>query len=240
MAQTHAQQRSFSERLNTWVQTAGILIAATWGVYTFVYKEIVLPKSAVNITLSLQLKKIETGASSDDLIPVQASITATNPSSREIFLLPSAWVASGGVVKPAVNDETAFTDSIRDTLNAQESLFSVQRHAKLLKSSFVAAGHLFDDTSLRPGETATRTLIFHVPKHDYDIIYFSAWMPNARDITDLRLEWILDKPEPRTNVYRLGKHGERIPLPMDKEGVPLDKELDFQMAEAQTEISLRP
>src|SRR5690349_16115704 len=46
MAQTHIQKRTFAEQLNTWMQIAGILIAAVWGVYTFVFKEITTPKAA--------------------------------------------------------------------------------------------------------------------------------------------------------------------------------------------------
>lgn len=40
------------------VQTTAIVLAGVWALYTFVYKEILLPKSApVNVSIDLQLKK---------------------------------------------------------------------------------------------------------------------------------------------------------------------------------------
>src|SRR5713226_5577170 len=94
-----AANRSLGQEINSWVQTIGIVIAATWGAWTFVYKEIVVPKSApVNVTVDLELKKIganQPGATKAKLIPVELRVSAKNPSSREIYLLPSVWMASG-------------------------------------------------------------------------------------------------------------------------------------------------
>lgn len=235
-------KRSFAEKVNTWFQTGGILIAAIWGVYTFYFTQIKVPKSAlVNISLNLQLKKLDTGATQqDDLTPVEVKISATNPSPREIFLLPSAWVAWGGCITPVVDNEVAFTSAVEAALKDPTNLISQQRHAKVENTSMVAAGHLFDYTSLRPGETTARTIVFYLSKHDYDEIYFSAHMPSAPDIKGLQLEWTLEDSGPISKVFRIGKQGERIPLPLDKDGVPLDKGLDLQTSTAHAEISLRP
>ena len=67
------------------------------GCWTFIFKEIEVPKSApVNISLNLQLKKIETPQNNEVLSAIEMKISATNPSTREIYLLPNAWVAYGG------------------------------------------------------------------------------------------------------------------------------------------------
>jgi hypothetical protein len=85
---------SFSKELNTWVQTVGILIAAVWGVYTFIFKEIWIPESApVNVTVDLQLNKLGVSNSTDksgskQLMAVQMKLSAAN-SNR----LPNALVS---------------------------------------------------------------------------------------------------------------------------------------------------
>src|SRR5437763_12580581 len=122
MSERRPNPRSFEERLNTWVQILGILIAAGWGIWTFIYKEIKVPKSApVNISLNLQLKKVETNPSRQGLTAVEMKISATNPSSREIYLLPNAWVAYGGHINsenPAADQfETAANKTLKDTQN---------------------------------------------------------------------------------------------------------------------------
>ena len=101
-----SSERTIGQEVNTWVQTFGILVAAAWGVYTFIYKEIVLPKSApVNISVNLELKTIgpsnpqETEAKKQ-LIAVEMKVSATNPSPREVYLLPSIWFAYGYVDRP--------------------------------------------------------------------------------------------------------------------------------------------
>src|SRR6266404_5182874 len=90
------------------MQIVGILIAAIWGVYTFFEKEVFIPKSApVNISVNLQLKKVATGSGNQaGLTAVEMNVSATNPSTREIHLLPSAWSARGVRIKAAERDET--------------------------------------------------------------------------------------------------------------------------------------
>src|SRR5438093_325085 len=110
MAEDNSKNRSFGESLNTWVQAIGIIIAACWGVYTFGYKEIMVPKSApVNITLNLQLKKIGGAPAKGDLVAVEMRASATNPSSRDIHLLPNAWIAYGIGITAIPGDESGVT-----------------------------------------------------------------------------------------------------------------------------------
>src|SRR6266513_4802955 len=106
MNETDPPKRSLGERLNTWVQTIGILIAAAWGVYTFVHKEITAPRAApVNISLDLQLKKLGANEPNKELVAVELKASATNPSTREIHLLPNLWTAYGiNVVAAKPND----------------------------------------------------------------------------------------------------------------------------------------
>jgi len=232
-------KRTFGENLNTWVQTVGILIAAVWGFYTFVYKEIKLPKSApVNITLNLQLKKIGTGATKGDLTAVEMKCSATNPSSREIHLLPSAWIAYGMTITATSTDDSNFIKDANAALIDSERISTVQRHAKNQKTSVVATGKLFDDTGLKPGETTGRTIIFYVHQNDYDLVDLTTVMPSVADVRGIELEWTLTKEsELHPTVYRVDKNGKRTPI---GDNDRLDKRLELQMARANVEISLWP
>src|SRR5256885_1464223 len=131
MASAHSQRRDFGEILNTWVQTIGICIAAIWGVYTFVFKEILVPKSApVNVTINLQLKKIGTGPTNGNLTAVEMKISATNPSSRKVYLLPSVWVAHGIRIKAVERDDAGFADATVKSFQDSTTVYSVQRHVE--------------------------------------------------------------------------------------------------------------
>jgi hypothetical protein len=233
---TSQKKRTLGETVNTWVQTVGIIIAAAWGFYTFFYKEIILPKSApVNISLNLALKK--TGVSPDkrdNLTAVEMKCSATNPSSREIHLLPSAWIAYGISIAATPGDDTAFMKNATARLKDQNEMATVQRHAKNQKRSVVATGNLFDDTGLKPGETTGRTIIFYVHQLDYDLVDVTTVMPSAADVSDIQLEWTLtEESELSPTVHRKGQSA-----PLDANY--LVNHLDLQTARANAAISLWP
>jgi hypothetical protein len=236
------QKRSFGEELQTWVQIVGILMAAAWGVYTFIYKEISVPKSApVNVTVNLQLKKIGVGVTKEGITAVELKAAATNPSTREIHLLPSAWIAYGSTVTPAESEETRFVQSANAVYKDITTINTIQRHVTRGPSVMVAGGHLFPDSLLRPGETTARTIVFHVPTNMYDIIHMVAIVPRIADVKGKELEWALDKDFTlNSTLYRRNPDGSRTPYAKDPNGELVDKHLGFENAEAHTQISLWP
>jgi hypothetical protein len=231
-------QRNLGKSINTWVQTMGILIAAAWGVYTFVYKEITVPKSApVNITLNLQLKKIGTGATQGNLMAVEMRCSATNPSSRPIYLLPSAWIAYGVTIAPIDNDAN-FDQTAVTALSDSATLTPANRHAGIQKSVVVATGRLLADTMLKPGETAGRTIVFYVQKAEYDLVDLTVAMPSTADARGIALEWTLgEKSALVPAIYRLSKDAKRTPMTESEYSV---KPYELQQAQANAEISLWP
>jgi len=205
-----AANRSLGQEINSWVQTIGILIAAAWGGWTFVYKEIVVPKSApVNVTVDLELKKIGGGQSGDKknkLIPVQLRVSAKNPSSREIYLLPSVWMASG--VK--VTSKEHALDDVPVVTSRNEESFS-QRHAEVTESVIVAFGGLVEDDSLKPNEVTARTFIFYVPQNEYDYLDLATIVPTIAKKGAVDLEWKLNSQTGQLEPtwYRLDASGAR-------------------------------
>lgn len=241
MANDDEPKHTFAQKANTWVQTIGICIAALWGIYTFYFKEISAPKSApVNISVNLQLKKIGTGPIHEELTAVEMKVSATNPSSREVHLLPSAWISYGVVIKAEEKNDADLAKEGTDALqNAdQEPSDPIQKHVKWDKKSVVAVGRLFEDDMLKPNETASTTIIFYVPKKAYDLILLTTYMPTAANTTKTELKWTLNEQgDLDSTIYRINKKGGRIEI---TDFLGKDKDIEYQSAEANAAVSLWP
>jgi hypothetical protein len=227
MTDKDSGKRSLGERINTWVQIVGILVAAGWGVYTFVYKEIELP-SLVPVNLEISNPVIMTSSANNGLCAVQIRFAAKNPSSREVHLLPGIWVAFGTHVKAAATDDAAFEKDASAILKDPRIINAVQRHVQLQSGSMVAMGNLFGDITLKPwGETAGYSILFYIPASDYDEIAVMACIVSAANVSGVQLDWSsadIDRWQvwsPR--VYRVNKNGKRTIIPTDENGNYTDK-----------------
>jgi hypothetical protein len=237
-------KKTSARKINTWVQTVGIFLAAAWGVYTFVYKEIMLPRSApVNISVNLQLKKIGTPTSGPEhkkgsLVAIEMRVSATNPSSREVYLLPSAWIAYGLSVD-SVSHSAAFAKNAISSLNSHEASYYEEKHATVSEASVVAVGNLFVDDSLKPNETVTRTLVFHVPPGRYDWLDVQAVMPTVARKTSVGLEWKFDQESGLVpTLYHVNGSGERTEMAKSENGEYLVGNIELQQARSMSALSL--
>lgn len=241
--QTTTKNWTVLRMIKIWGPPAGVIIAALWAVYNFYFKEIWVPQSApVNITVDLQLKKLGASATkgkNDEkrLLAVELKVTASNPSSREIVLLPSAWVAYGYKVVP-INKRPNFNDQANAYLSYSQirrDKFLV-RHAFVPPSSVVAVGSLFSDEYLRPHETVTRTLIFHVPPTEYDMLDTIVSIPSATRRSEATLEWMLE--EDHLVAYRIDADGKRERIEYDEDGIARDSILGVDFYGSKTQLSL--
>jgi hypothetical protein len=233
-------ERTVAQKLNTWAQTIGIVIAAAWGVYTFIYKEVMLPRSApVNISVNLQLKKIGFASSqiqdeNKSLIAVEMRVSATNPSPREVYLLPSAWIVYGHKIG-VLRERRAFTEEAITALNSGQGIY-VEKHSAPVTTSVVAIGSLFADDVLKPNEAATRTVVFHVPPGRYDWLDVQAIMPTMAKKGGAALEWKFDEKAGLVPViYRVNARGEREKMGDEASS---DPHLELQSAHSMAALSL--
>jgi hypothetical protein len=231
----------FPRDFQNWVQTVAIFVAAGWGLYTFVFKEIWLPKAApVNLTLNAQLQKIRPeGPGSEkasSLVPVEMKITATNPSSKEAFLLPNVWLALGKKISP--RDSTLFAADVNAALGSPDHYAEQGEQVKFFE--VVAAGRLFGDYSLKPGESATRTIIFHVPAKKYDQLSLVAEIPTTSEPNRVHQSWTFDARIQglRVTMYRIDAEGNPIPILPDAQGHFNDPEDGLQSFTARAELSM--
>jgi hypothetical protein len=228
------------EEIRGWVQTSAILIAGIWAAYTFVYKEIVVPKSVpINITMDLNVKRImqkeAVDSNSGSIFPVEISVNAKNPSTRSIYLLSSAWWAYGINVERHKTDKAEFDQSVIDALHNTMGEYA-ERYTMVSSESLVASGSLFSNTSLKPEEIIKRTLIIYLPPR-YDKLKLVIQIPaSGKDPAGkLELRW----DESRKKILRgFGKNGAPEQIP-DERLEETFREFELQFPEAISETSLR-
>jgi len=245
---TAPSERSFAQELATWAQIFGIVIASAWGVYTFLYKEIYLPRAApVNVSVDLQLKKIErpnlrllAGENNKGLIAVEMTVSATNPSPREVTLFPSAWIALGYNVR-ALSQNPSFFKEANSSLKWQY-VFQAEKHATVYMSSPdpVAIGRVFQDTSLKPNERITRKIVFHIPPGQYDLIDVQVLVPTMAKKEGATLEWKYDDKNKvlEPTIYRVAKNGQRKEMEKEKDGGYASTDLELQSVGSISTLSL--
>lgn len=240
--------RTFIQEASIWVQTIGIVIASIWGVYTFLLKEIFLPRSApVNITIDLQLKKIDRSTShrlltsdSKKLTAIEMVVSATNPSSRAVTLFPSIWIAHGLNVEPR-QDASKFAQEVTASIN-ENYISQIERHATVYTSPVtpIAVGRLFPDSTLKPNEKTMRRIVFHVPAEEYDLIRVFTSVPSMGKSEGASLEWKYDEKQGFliATVYRIANNGDREEMKKNKDGEYSDSEFELQSAGSISTLSL--
>jgi hypothetical protein len=242
--------KSLGEKLNTWVQTVGIvigsIIVSLWGLYAFYYKEIYIPKSApVNITLDLLLKKSDVSetkrnSKNQRLYAIEMKVAAKNPSSRTIYLFPNRFVVYGlntDVTYSWIND--GYENFVEKNISNIKKYFCgmLPKHSPIIKRSLIVVGELFTDKFLKPNEMVGRTLIFHVPRGEYDMLEVFARIPtNAKDTKKFTVEYYYDKQNDFDYALcRITADGKVEPLKADEKGEYIDasKDIEYQKIEYQ-------
>jgi len=233
-------KKTVGERINIWVQTVGIVAAGIWASYTFVYKEVFVPRSApINTVVALEVRK-ETGPSSSgiDRVALTFTVSAQNPSQRRLGLFNSIWLAYGSKIRRV---DTLDVEEAERVLNTDE-LHSVSRHMMSSPPVLVAAGRLFDDDSLESSEKVARTDVFYLPANTYDSVEIVALVPNATDTDGLDIQWTVSRDEKEmttvdSKVYVVNPDAPDKRIEASEE---LQKSRDFSTAIARARIPLVP
>lgn len=228
--------------INTWVQTLAIIAAGVWAlIYTFVYKEVVLPATApVNISVDLAIKQaaVVTDAKRD-LIAVEMKIIAVNPSSRILYLLPIPWVATGYTIVPRKIVAQPFAQE-DVSLALLSPTGKIERHSEIGLSALVAIGRLFNATILNPGEKLQRIIVFHVPPATYDMLDVMATMTlTTINPSGFERKWSLDPKNPLSGEtwFRVGKDHQLVKL-REPEVEHWKRKLGLHRVESIAELSL--
>ncbi|MFN7899412.1 MAG: hypothetical protein ACK5N0_07050 [Synechococcaceae cyanobacterium] len=150
-----------------------VVVAALWGMYTFIWKDILVPSWAP-ASLVIEVKsrqdvaeaRPEAGGTGPPRLRLR--VIATNPSSRTLYLLPNVWWASAmqrTQADPSRSFETAANAVLRDP-----SVLQAERGKELVSSGVLATGRLFIDDQIQPGETLSRDLSIGLPRSDSPLV----------------------------------------------------------------------
>ena len=153
--------------VHEWSKTVAVVLAALWGGYTFLWKEILVPSWAP-ATLVIEVKPREAGfetkpgAGGTDPSRLRLRVIATNPSSRTLYLLPSVWWATA-MQRTETGPGRSFETAANEVLRAP-SVRQAERGQELVSTGVVATGRLFIDDQILPGETVSRDLSIPLPR----------------------------------------------------------------------------
>jgi hypothetical protein len=157
-----------SKLIQSWIQSLGILIAAGWGVYTFIYTDVLVPSwQPANLTLEATITPVEGRRAGPDGMEAMLDAKATNSSSRTVYLLANYWILS------AMNRQFKGATGSRDERRLIDSGHQVLRQSQLShferdvtsepEPNFLAIGRLFDDDVIQPGESINRSILVRIP-----------------------------------------------------------------------------
>ena len=187
-----------SDSTHNCIQSTGILLGAVWGIYTFIYKDIIVPSRApANINLDLLLTPVEGSKSSAGDLEMTLKITATNSSTRKLYLLSNTWRLFG--IQRKVVSEGVFA-SLGDKALRGVPLIYAERGVNNETGPILAVGRIFDDDIVHPGETISRSVLIRIP-HIYKaaeihvIVPAITKLPNKELFNGRLLAWGLSDQE---------------------------------------------
>jgi hypothetical protein len=225
------------------------IITLIWGAWSFYFKEIIEPKYApvnVSIDLHIQSAGIQKAVDHKSLSAVVVDITATNPSSRAVYVLSSMYQVLGDKIGiPKTPLVTLLTPSENNDAEFWNEEYA-DPHAEL-----IAEGRPFGSYVLQPKETIKRSYLIHFPQDNYDLLEVNLLLPTVAVPGKVKPQWSFD-PGNHVMAIKFFKQIEH-----DKSGKEItrdnsgrytilddnerfDESIGLQLALTHTELSLWP
>lgn len=172
---------------HSWIQTSALVIAGAWGIYTFVWRDILVPSWApANINISLMLTRNQPTTENKNTKGSQSvtlTIKADNPSTRKLYLLRNVWQLFGSTHEP--RPAKGFHEYADSVLRAP-SLDHAERHSRQQISPLLAIGRVFDEDMIQPGESISRSVVLQIPQ-GLDAVNIGVILPALTIPPDSRL-----------------------------------------------------
>jgi hypothetical protein len=173
------------EFLQAWLPILAGALGAIVGAIGFYYKDVVLPGVApINLTTHLTVRKVG-GDENKKFAAIELFVTATNPSTRNVYILSNYWEAYGDTVDTPLK-ETEESKKCVECANLDIASKELVKechdwgaHYIVGKSTLVGAGRMLGDYVLAPNESVSRSVIFFVPQGAYDLLDVSLSLDTA-------------------------------------------------------------
>jgi hypothetical protein len=146
---TASRAASVGQAFQSWATTLGIIIAGVWAVYTFIYKEIIIPEtSPINESVNMSIQ--DAGTASDnttgpDVSAVEVALTSTQPRDRTV-VRRCLWYFWSTYHEP--EDPISFIDAVRADISTSGGYYA-EKYAKASTAELLAGGQP-PKISLRP------------------------------------------------------------------------------------------
>ena len=150
-----------SGSIHDWVGTVTVIVAAVWGIYTFIYKDIWLPsRSPASLLVEVEQLDQKQPLAPNGQRRLNLRITAKNSTQRSLFLLQSVWWLWGIERQPA--NDGQFQQTAAEALESG-GIQHAERGNQVKSTAILATGPLFVDNRIQPGETISRDLPVVLP-----------------------------------------------------------------------------
>lgn len=162
-------------RLKERTQFALLLFGAAWGIYTFVYKDIIVPsRRPPALQLSVTLDEL---GRSDGMILVRARLVVINSGQATVWV-PALWWQAYAIDFTKIDANVSeFVETARERL--QGGTEGVSRLADIRAAEIVAIGREASfEYWYHPGDKTTHEQLFHVPEgggFDVVVVYFDTY-----------------------------------------------------------------
>ena len=165
-------------------QFAILLFASTWGVYTFVYKETILPsRRPATLTVTTSLEEL---GRTDETVFIRLRVHAANRTDRRIYV-PALWY---NVEAFQLSKQAGELDGFRAQI-AQAPQADIQsRFSAVTASDVVAVGTIYKTgaTWFEPTQEDTTEVLFEVPlDRRYDALHVQSQCLLTKTLDGLEL-----------------------------------------------------
>ncbi|HEX6747176.1 MAG TPA: hypothetical protein VF092_07735 [Longimicrobium sp.] len=178
-----APRRSSARIVRDLVQAFALIVAAMWGVYTFIYKEIVIPaRRPASLVVTPTLEAI---GRRGDTIMARATFYLVNRSDTKVYA-PAVWYSVRGLkLEPMATEDTAYLRQNR--LNAQQP-YPTARFSQFTAADVIGIGKVSTEMEywFEPGAEQRVEQILYIPADRYDAAQLMVQYLVAKDIDEVK------------------------------------------------------
>ena len=169
------------------LQAFALLIAALWGLYTFLYKEVIVPRNRPAALVVTPM--LEAIGRRGDVVLARATFQMVNRSDSKVYV-PAMWYSVRGLKLESVEQEdTAYLRLNRE--NAQKP-FPTARFSQFTAADLVGAGKVSTEveTWFEPGAEQRVEQLLYIPADRYDAAQLSVQYLISKDIHEVKeIRW---------------------------------------------------
>jgi hypothetical protein len=187
---------SVARATREWTQFIILVFATVWGVYTFVYKETIVPaKRPATLVVTTSIEEL--GRSSDGIL-VRARIHAVNHTDKKVYV-PALWYTAAGIKLKSL---PGLLDDFKSQVTSAPVRSMTSRYSVEAVKDIVAVGTILEtlDSYYEPTDETTNEIVFEVPVGRYDAIELRANFIITKDTSGL------DRP-----TWSVAESGELVP-----------------------------